>query len=286
MSMKYAWEVLHQTGDFDSFQMLPRSILSLGMASWAGIVNANMCSFPKLIQEHGLGVVVVRTDISFRRPYGFFSGESFKISKEMWITPDRQSFIWQVSFLGVDGHRFATLDAVGRAVKIDPVSWGAVPTTIELPVLDFFGDDDYYPGETDRAVEKFLRSVRGAVPLAEQTLRKRIHRHECEAADQWSFVEIGANAASAREELLLECRLPEREAVEARGLLNRPLATIKTLIKRPLFLFDHYTIQSSLYELEGVHHVVHRYLSDMGRAKECAVVIESYEEMLDRERQA
>lgn len=286
MSMKYAWEVLHQTSDFDAFQMLPRSILSLGMASWAGIVNANICSFPKLIRQHALGVVVVRTDISFVQPYAFFSGESFKVAKQMWLSTDRQSFIWQVSFLGAGGRPFATLDAVGRAVKIDPASWGAVPTKVESPILDCFGDDDFRPLATDRGVERFLRSIRGARPLAENALRKRIHRHECEAADQWSFVEIGANAASAREELLLECSPPGDAAIEVRGLLNRPLSTIRTLIKRPLFLFDHYTIQSGLYRMDGGYHVVHRYLPDMGRAKECAVVIESYDEMPGCERPA
>ena len=126
MPMKYESEILHQTSDFDSFQMLPRSVLSLGMASWAGIVKSNLHSFPKLIQDHNLGVVVVRTNITYHMPYEFFSGESFKVSIEMCLTEDKKNFIWDVAFLGSSGERFVSLEAVGRAVKIDPTSWGAL----------------------------------------------------------------------------------------------------------------------------------------------------------------
>lgn len=276
MPMKYECEILHQTSDFDSFQMLPRSILSLGMASWAGVIKTNIYSFPRLIQEHKLGVVVVRTNISYLKSYDFFSGESYKVSTEMWLTKDRNFFIWDISFLGSDGERFAYLEGVGRAVKIDPVSWGAVPTAIEPPILDFFHDEDYYPGEIGRPVEACIKSLKGQDPIVQNQVSKKIYRHECEAADQWSFVEIGTNAANAREELLLACNPPEDKIAQVKGLLNTPLVKINTQIKRPLFLFDNYTIQSSLYQTEEENHVVHRYLSTMGRPKEHAVVIESY----------
>jgi len=278
MPMKYESEILHQTSDFDSFQMLPRSVLSLGMASWAGIVKSNLHSFPKLIQDHNLGVVVVRTNITYHMPYEFFSGESFKVSIEMCLTEDKKNFIWDVAFLGSSGERFVSLEAVGRAVKIDPTSWGAAPTTIEPPILGYFNDGDYHLQDVSRPVENRLKTLKNQEPIVQNEVRKRIYRHECEAADQWSFIEIGTNAANAREELLLESNPPEDKIAQVKGLLNRPLTKINTLIKRPLFLFDHYTIRSALYQTEGEYHVVHRYMSDMGRAKEHAIVIESYKE--------
>ena len=278
MPMKYESEALHQTCDFDSFQMLPRSILSLGMASWAGITKTNMHSFPKLVQEHNLGLVVVRSNISYLRPYDFFSGDSFKVSNEMWITKDRKIFFWDISFSGADGERFVSLEGVGRAVKIDPASWGAVPTTIEPPISDFFKHEDYYPQEIARPVEDCLKTLKGQVPIVQNEVRKRIYRHECEAADQWSYIEIGSNAANAREELLLESKPSDDKMADVKGLLNKPLSKINTVIKRPLFLFDQYTIQASLYQAGGGYHMVHRFLSSVGRAKEHAVVIESYKE--------
>ena len=276
MPLKYESEILHQTSDFDSFQLMPRSILSLGMASWAGIIKTNMYSFPKLIREHNLGLVVVRTNISFLRQYDFFSGESFRVSNDMWITRDRKILLWDINFMGSDGERFAVLEGVGRAVKIDPMSWGAVPTDIESPILEFFNEGDYYPQDIARPVESCLRSLRGQDPIVQNEVRKKIYRHECEAADQWSFIEIGTNAANAREELLLESNPAEDKVADVKGLLNRPLAKINTLIKRPLYLFDQYTIQSGLYQTRNEYHVVHRFLSNTGRAKEHAVVIESY----------
>lgn len=276
MPLKYISEVLHQTSDFDSFQLLPRSILSLGMASWAGVIKTHMHSFPNLIKNHNLGLVVVRTNIYYLKPYEFFAGDAFTVTNEMWITEDRKHFFWDISFKSEAGEKFAALEGVGRAVKIDPASWGAVPTRIESPILDFFKTEDYYLDKIGRPVEVKVKALREQIPIAQNEIAKRIYRHECEAADQWSFIEIGSNAANAREELLLESKPPEEKIALVKGLLNKPLSKVNTIIKRPLFLFDNYTIDSSLYHVEGEFHVVHKFLSTVGRTKEFAVVIESY----------
>ena len=276
MPMLYKSEILHQTSDFDSFQILPRSILAMGMASWAGIIKKNIHSFPTLIKDFNLGLVVVSTNIKYLEPYDFFSGVSYTVSNEMWITPDRKLLVWDISFIDSSGKKFISLDALGRAVKIDPMSWGAVPTDIEPPLLEFFGKEDYFTNEISRPVDDCLKSLKHHQPIAENEITKRIYRHECEAADQWSFIEIGKNAANAREEMLLECNPAENLVGMVKGLLNKPVSKINTVIKRPLFLFDQYKIASSLYKTESEFIVVHRFLSTVGRSKEHAIVIDTF----------
>ncbi len=274
--MRSSFKVLHDTSLFDSHQMQPRAILQIGMRSWASTIKAHLKSFPKLLTEDHFGVAVLGARIRYLEPHNFFTGDEFQVSAQTELV-NKRTVIWGQAFLNNGRHDFASLELIVCPLRLEDGQWAASPEPVGPPVLDYFPPD----GVTKRIVSWRLKPQLAGLGKCDlvktTTVQHRIYRHDCEAADQWSYIEAGAFAASAREKLLLELGDEADEYPELRTLLNRPIAKIDLQFFRPLYLYDDFTIETELRRGPQEITFIHRFRSQMGGEHEHAVVIEAFE---------
>ena len=265
--------VLNDTSLFDSMQLQPRQILTIGMRSWAQWSHEYLYSFPTLIREHKFGLVVVGGHVAFEKPFNFFSADMFEVIGHAEIVQERRLIIGHMRFMNGD-EQFITQRLMCRPVAMSGGnSFAALPTTFQGNILDKLA-----PEVTDRRIERDVAKILGTLTpemqIAEVTKPERLYRHDCEAADQWSFIEIGAHAATARECMINEAPKDLRPKLQP-GLAT-PLQFIDIEIKRPLFLFDKTQIRTQVYLKDERLVFVHTVQSQMGGRHDHAVVVERF----------
>jgi hypothetical protein len=117
---------------------------------------------------------------------------------------------------------------------------------------------------------ELAREIEQAEPLVEGSLPLLIHRHCCEVADQWSFIELPAHATAARESLVLSHggkRALLRESMKV------PLRSVDIELSRPLYVLDQADAVTRVYHQGTQLDFVHRIL---GREGEHAVIVERF----------
>jgi hypothetical protein len=274
MSRWSTLRVLNDSSLFDSRQLHSRSILACCMKMWAQWMNEHMLPFPRLIRELNFGVVVNRLSVKYEKPYTFFSADEFEMRGTLSIGQRRRFLLGQVHFMN-GAERFLLVKAVLSPLTIDPeCDLGAVSSRVEGAVLDQFQDDEFSDEAAERPIRQIMRDFASEKPIAVARRSIRIGRHDCEVADQWSYIEVAAHAASAREEMILDAELETQERLQS-GLVE-PIQTLHAEIGRPLFLFDNAEIDSTAYCMAGVLTFVHVYRSQLGGKHEHATVLEQF----------
>jgi len=266
--------VLNDTSLFDSIQLQLRPVLAIGMRAWAQWAYENLYGFPTLIKEHRFGLVVVGGHAAFERPFNFFSADAFEVVGHAEVVQDRRLILGHIAFMKGD-ERFVSLRLVSRPVSMaGGDSFAALPTRLEGHILSKFTQEELTDRRIERDVAQLLATLDPATQIAETVRPERLYRHDCEAADQWSYIEIGAHAATAREALIAD------SSKELRPKLQPGLTTavrfVDIEITRPLFLFDKLQVRTQVY-LEGERLTfVHTFQSQMGGRHDHAVVIERF----------
>ncbi|MCX4242440.1 acyl-CoA thioesterase family protein [Paraliomyxa miuraensis] len=265
--------VLNDTSLFDSMQLQLRPILTIGMRCWAQWSSENLHSFPVLIKEHRFGLVVVGAQVVHERPYDFFSASGFDVVGHAEVVQERRLILGHMSFLHGE-ERFLSLRITCRPVAMaGGGSFAAMPTAIEGHLLDKLA-----PEVTNRRIERevpaLLAALRPEQQVAEALETHRLHRHDCEAADQWSYIEIGARAASARESMVSRASKELRPRLQAG--LTTPVRSVDLEIKRPLFLFDELHVRTQAFVQDERLTFVHTVQSKMGGRHDHAVMVERF----------
>src|SRR5688572_27204171 len=68
-----AFEMPVDTSLFTPLQLQPRAVLWMAMTGWARWLSEHWeMSFPRLLDEHGIGMVVAGFDVDYLRPFSFF----------------------------------------------------------------------------------------------------------------------------------------------------------------------------------------------------------------------
>lgn len=267
-------EVLNDTSLFDSRQLLPRTVLACSMRMWVRWAKDHLRAFPCLIQDYNFGVVVVRQSIRYERPFNFFSGDAFALRGTLAVRHKRRLLFGQVDFMHGD-ERVAYLECTMRPLAIERgADLGAAPADVGPPVLDMFLPDEIVEGPVARHLPGLLMGLADKLPVATAMQPIRIGRHESEAADQWSFIEVGAHAANAREAMILDAEPGVRKLLQ-QGLAL-PLHAIDLEISRPLFLFDMAEIHTTAYRTADSLTFVHIYTSNVGGSHQHATVMERF----------
>ncbi len=274
--MQTTLNVLHDTSLFDSHQMQPRAVLQIGMRSWAQTVKAHLKSFPKLLTEDQFGIAVLGARIRYLKPHTFFDSEDFNVSTEMELV-NKRTVIWGEAFFGNGQGHFASLEMLGCPLRLEDGQWAASPEPVGSPVLDYFPPDKITKRIVSWRLKPQIAKLRNHELVATSSVSHRIYRHDCEAADQWSYIEAGVFAASAREKLLLEMGAGLQGHPELQGLLGRSITKVDLQFSRPLYLYDDFTIETELRKGTDEIVFVHRFRSQMGGQHEHAVVIETYD---------
>lgn len=275
MRRELMFHVHNDTSLFDSFQLQVRSILVVSMRGWAQWAQQNVYSFPRLIKEFKFGLVVVGAHIRHESPYTFFDSDGFDVRVTAEVVKDRRLLLGHFDFLHA-GERFISVLVMCRPVTMMAEStFAAMPSRLEEPLLSRFDPSEITDRPLVREIPQVLERLTPDALIAEAQRSIVLHRHECEAADQWSYIEIGANAASARESMILNADKEVRQRLQ--GALSSPIRSVDIEISRPLFLYDRANIVTRAYQDRGGLTFVHVYHSRMGGAHQHATIIERFD---------
>lgn len=262
MARASVFEVVYDTSLFTPLQLQPRSLLSLAFSGWAQWLKQHLVSFPRMIREHHCSVVIVGVECEYLAPFGFFDADSLQVVTTVKARKGGHLLACNNDFIGAD-KTVATVRWLLRPVLlIDEVSLAATPGKLTDELLARFQADEIDfespPRLVPRAVETIL--AQGTV-LEEGQLPFVIHRHFCELADQWCFVDVASHIGAARETLVLS---RGEHSPDLREGLGKPLRKIEFELNRPYFLADGGIVATTAYRLDNALAFVHRLLSSSG----------------------
>lgn len=250
MPRDVTFEVPLDTAHFSAQQLHPRAVLSIAMSGWARWVRAHLVPFRSLIRDHGVGVVVVGFEIEYRRAFTFFDADAVQARFATTVRADaallRQELVCSSGPEDVVAARFVT-----RVVRITGGdSLAAQPGVLPAALLERFAGDERFEQTPARPLASLVDGVPEWSP--ERSSPLVVHRERCEAADQWSFIELPGMVARARESMLLD------GPVEGSVGLATPTRRVVAELGRPFFIFDRGTVQtrhdpSYLQYLHRVH---------------------------------
>lgn len=258
------------TSLFTPLQLQPRFLLWLGMSGWVRWLGEHLVPFRRLIQEHRLGVVVLSVHLEYLQPFGFFDADEIVV--EVGWRARMRGVVLQgdVSYIG-DGKKVAEARSIVRPVRIqDPHSLAAVPSHLSRSLLGQFQPDEVDRERPDRVVPALVQELERGEAIVEASSPLMIHRHDCEVADQWSFIDVPNHVAAARETLVL-ARAGDIPALTS--ALSDPLRSIDVELTKPMYVLDQGTIATRAYSNGGGVSFVHRLEAG---AQEHAVVVERF----------
>ena len=261
------------TSLFTPLQLQPRAVLAMALSGgsrWlldAGIGHQDM------LRKHRLGVVIVGIDFSYDAPLTYFDANLIAVRTTLRVRKAGELVEQEVDYTS-DGRRVARVRLVGRWLALgDEQSLAALPARLGAEALGRFAADEVESSAPARALPPLLaRLEQRGRPLADWSSTTVLHRHMCEVADQWSYVELPALAGAAREELLL-ARMREHAAL--RDGLRKPLREFTSELRRPFYVFDKARIETRAIADDGELYFVHRLLGAEG-GEEHAVVVERF----------
>ena len=258
------------TSLFTPLQLQPRFLLWLGMSGCARWLQEHLVSLRHLIQDHRLGVVVLSVHIEYLQPFGFFDADEIVVEAS-WRAR-MGGILLQGDYDYLDGDKkVAEGRCILRPVRLqDADSLAAVPSRLSRSLLERLQPDAVDRERPERVMPELVRALEMGEALAAGSSPLMIHRHDCEVADQWSFIDIPNHVGAAREKLALE---HAADIPALRAALSNPLRSIDIELHRPMYVLDQGTTSTKVYESGGQLSLVHRlYTGDL----EHAVVVERF----------
>jgi hypothetical protein len=250
---------------FTPVQIRDRTLLALSMSSIWAWFNRYICSFRQMLTQYKTGMAVVAFDIRHKAVLGFFDCDEIEVVVTgVRLRARNTMFEFDYEFRG-NTVTFATCTLLCRALEIgDSTSLAGAPGRIPDALVGQFQHEEIDISTPQRPVVRLLAKIEAAgVCLFERAAFFTVGRNMCEVADQWSYIEICAAAAEAREHLVLE-DIHTRTLLGM--LLRKPLSQISARINRPLFWRDEARILSRAYQYADYmvvrHDIFHRYLTE------------------------
>ncbi len=245
------FEVTSDTSLFTPLQAQPRALIWLMMNGWAKWARAHLVSFPTLVRDHRVGLVVVGIHLEYVEPFGFLDADAFEVEVRVAARKGGAVFDLAFEYIGA-GRTFARSHGATRTVLLgDDASMAAVPGKLPAALMARFQPDEIVEGSPTRVVPGLIKALEASgPPLAAGTRPFLIHRHSCEVADQWSFIDVPGIAGEGREHLALGdgTRVPA-----LRKGLSRPLRSIDVEMGHPFYSFESGTLESNAYlENDGI----------------------------------
>lgn len=252
------FEVVTDTSHFTPLQLQPRVLLALSFNAMSRWIKAHLVSFPQLIREHRFSVVIVGASIKYGEPLGFFDGDALQIKAAMRCVKRGARLQLDAEFRGA-GRAAAAVRILFCPVEIvDPLSLAAQPRKFSAQLLGKFQPDEVDAAPPEETLPKLKEEVERCPLLASHTSSFKVHRHHCEVADQWAFLEVPCLIGENGETMALEraAQIPELKAV-----LSRPLRSFDMELSRPYFWFQPGRAETHVYRAPEGLALVHRLLS-------------------------
>jgi len=262
------------TSQFTPHQFQARSFLSVSFNVMWNWMRTHFISFRRSIQEHGLSWVIIRTEIDYHDRVGYFDADGFEAVIENVALRRNRMLEFHVEFR-IPGKRIATGKILLLAVKVaDPDSLSALPGKVNDELVNLLSPDEIQPTVPARVVPSILEKIQqDGIPIAEGLYPFTVHRHLCEVADQWCFVELAGLVGAGRESLVTAH--PSKSADLLRGL-SEPMKCLRAELRHAYFLFDQGRVETTSYTLGERVYFVHRLLGGAVNQEPYATVIEEF----------
>lgn len=268
------FEVVADTSHFTPLQLQPRALLALSFNAMSRWIKEYLVSFPALIREHRSSVVITGASIRYGEPLGFFDGDALRVKAGMRSVRRGSRLQLDAEFRGSGGARAADTRVLFCPVEVvDPLSLAAQPRKFSAELMGKFLPDESDPRPPEEPVPGLKEEIERLPKLAGRTSSFKVHRHHCEVADQWAFLEVPCLIGENGETLALEraAQVPELKAV-----LSRPLRHFDMELSRPYFWFQEGRAETSVYRAPEGPALVHRLLSAGPGQDVHGVVVERY----------
>jgi hypothetical protein len=267
-------EIPSETSLFTPMQLQPRALTWLWMSGWANWLRTHLISFPKLVRLHQTSFVIIGYSVEMLAPFGFYDSDAVTVELDVWASGRGRFVESDVEYCGA-GRPVARGHWVLMPVRIQEAqSLAAQPMRLSDDLMACLTPDEVVDAKPQNLVPPRLQRIMAqGEPIGEHRHAFTIHRHHCEVADQWCFVEIPSLAAASREEMAIA--LADRDERLVTGV-SGPLRRMDVKLTRPLFAFDQGQVQTTAYHMAEEASVcfVHRIVSELGAGQEHGVIIE------------
>ena len=272
MSRTVTFEIPVDTSLFTPVQLQPRAACWFAMTGWARWLREHWVSFPQLIRDHQLGVVIATLDLEYCRPFDFFEADTVVGTSGLSVRANGKLLILTTTISPPGGNDVARVTAVLRPVAIaDGVALAATPTRLDLAAPPHFAPDEIVDGAPMRRMREVIKDlVSESPPIALHGRTFTLHRHLCEAADQWSGIALADLTTEVREELVA---LHSSDVPALAAGFVHPMRRITLEFRRAAFFLDEFSVECRTYESANGLAFVHR-LARLPDDQELATFVE------------
>jgi hypothetical protein len=272
MARLVEFEVPFDTSYFSAVQLQPRALSAVTWNALARWLRVHLVPFPQLIQRERCGLVVLGFSLEYLAPLGFFDADALVARAGLRAIRRGARAQLDVRF-SAGGREVATTRLLLCPVAIcEEVSLAAEPRPFGPELLARFHADEIDSSCPARVVPQRRATIERARAITQRISPFVIHRHACEVAEQWSWVDVAAHVESAREALALA---EQQRCGLLRRALAEPMRRFDVELSRPYYSFDQGDIVSRAFETEGRLSLVHAFTSG-GGATLHGTVVESF----------
>ena len=261
---------------FTGLQFHTRDLLSMAISNeWLWFSSQLGVSMPEFIKKHHQGLVIIALDIEYSRVFEFFDASQFTAKIQRFKVRQQNSiFEFHHEFIA-DDVVFAKVLIHQRVLELSgDEALSGVPGKVKACLLQKFLPDEIEPSNIVRRAPRLQNQIEQEGQLiAKNSYPFILHRHQCEVAEQWSFIELPTLASSGRERLLLSL---ENDSTHLMETLGMPLKNIVAKLTCPFFLFDEGQIDTSAYTFNNRIVFIHRVINVSRANTSAAVVIEMF----------
>jgi hypothetical protein len=274
MPRSVTFQMPFDTSMFTPVQLQPRGLLSLAMSGWARWIHEHLVPFPTLVAEHHTSTVVAGIQLEYLEPLRFLDADLLQATAA--VSAHRAgSTLDLVLDYSARARPIARVRLVLVPVHVEDVeSLAAVPQRLSAELLGRFDADELAVDPAHRRMREQLHTVEQQKPAYETRTPFTIHRHTCEVADQWSYIELPGLVEPGREAISLN---PPPELGELRAGVSQRLIRFDAELRRPFFVFDSGTLVTRAYVGPSRIAYVHELWSSQQGNRPHATVIEQFE---------
>ncbi|MFD8377496.1 acyl-CoA thioesterase [Streptomyces sp. NPDC059679] len=250
------YEVVLDASLFTPAQLQPTAVGRLAFQAGTRWLRDHVCSHRTLVSEHQVGFVLWAWQLEYEQPLRFLDADEAQVEVRARVRGPRSSQLeMEMTVSGPAGVAVRTrATSVPLRLSGDRALSGA-PTTLPDSFVAGFHED-----EVERS--PYLSPVRGLLGayeregerVAAHTTTFRVHRHHCEVADQWYWVESLGFAGGAREECVMR---HGGKAPELRRALAEGIRRVDATWLRAGQLWDQLRVHTTVYRHDGRLAFVH-----------------------------
>lgn len=260
---------------FTALQFHSRELLSLGVSSkWLWFETHLNLSFSEFIQKYQQSNVAVAFEIEYTQPFSFFDANYFDVGVAKVRLRQKDSiFEFHYDFTA-NNIIFAKVVLYLRLLVLSgDEALTAQPGQLGKQLLQLFLPEEIDRSNIVREVPKQLNKIETEGKfITENNSHFTLFRHQCEVADQWSFIELPTLASTGREKLIISL---DNDPANLSSTMGKPIKNIVAKLSCPFFLFDEGRVRTRAYLLNNQPVFVH-HIYNVSRADTLAsVVIES-----------